>query len=56
LRAEHPVTINEKLVEELAATLRPDPHAIEVKVYKPGGTFPRVAFPTIDERWQMFSY
>lgn len=56
LRAEHPVTINEKLVEELAATLRPDSHAIEVKVYKPGGTFPRVAFPTIDERWQMLSY
>lgn len=55
LRREHSVVINEPLLRALTARMQRDPHAIELKVYKPGGTFPRVAFPTIDERWQSFT-
>lgn len=51
---EFPVSINEKLLTKLSETVERDPQAIEVIFYKPGGTFPRVAFPTIDERWQRF--
>ncbi len=56
LRRRHPPRLNEPLLRELSATIRADPGAIELKVYKPGGTFPRVAFPTIDERWQLLSH
>ena len=30
------------------------PVRVDVVLYKPGGTFPRVAFPTIDPAWQSF--
>jgi hypothetical protein len=56
LRQRHPVRLNEALLDDLDATFPRDPHAIELRVYKPGGTFPRVAFPTIDERWQSFTH
>ncbi|MEW6509871.1 MAG: peptidyl-prolyl cis-trans isomerase [Bacteroidota bacterium] len=52
LRDEFPVTVDETAVRSLAAGLQPDRQAIDVMLYKPGGTFPRVAFPSIDERWQ----
>lgn len=55
LRQRYPVALNEPLLHELSARVPREPHAIELRVYKPGGTFPRVAFPTIDERWQSFT-
>jgi hypothetical protein len=51
LRKKYPVTINEELLRRLSKTSVSDPRAIETIFYKPGGTFPRVAFPTIDEAW-----
>jgi hypothetical protein len=45
------VSINEKLLQQLSKKKESDLYAIEVVFYKPGGTFPRVAFPTIDEAW-----
>ncbi|MEK7671279.1 MAG: hypothetical protein AAB344_03570, partial [Bacteroidota bacterium] len=55
LRKKYDVLINEEAVKELAVQASRDPNAIDVKFYKPGGTFPRVAFPSIDERWQVFA-
>lgn len=55
LRKKYEVVINEDAVKQLAAQAPRDPNAIDVKFYKPGGTFPRVAFPSIDERWQSFA-
>ncbi len=52
LRGKYDVVINEDAVKQLASQTPRDPAAIDVKFYKPGGTFPRVAFPSIDERWQ----
>ncbi len=53
LRKKYDVVVKEESVKQIA--IPPDPHAIDVMIYKPGGTFPRVAFPTIDERWQSFA-
>jgi len=55
LRKQYEVKINEEALKALESTVPHDPKAIDVKFYKPGGTFPRVAFPSIDERWQSFS-
>ena len=52
LRKKYNVVVNEGAVKMLVSQVPRDPSAIDVKFYKPGGTFPRVAFPTIDERWQ----
>ena len=49
-----PVSINEPLLDHLARRVPSERGAIDVVVYKPGGTFPRVAVPTIDQRWQSF--
>ncbi len=54
LKVSTPVTVEEAAVAALGAGLLPDNRSIDVIVYKPGGTFPRVAFPTIDQRWQTF--
>jgi hypothetical protein len=51
LKQKYPVTINEELLQRLSRKTESDPRAIEIIFYKPGGTFPRVAFPTIDEAW-----
>ena len=51
LKKAYPVSINDNRVDQLSATVKKDPGAIDVMFYKPGGTFPRVAFPTIDEAW-----
>jgi hypothetical protein len=54
LQRETPVSINEPLLDDLARNVPAERGAIDVVVYKPGGTFPRVAVPTIDLRWQSF--
>jgi hypothetical protein len=51
---EVPVHVDEQMVQRLARTLDRGADRIDVILYKPGGTFPRVAFPTIDPAWQSF--
>ncbi len=51
LKNIYPVSINENGLDQLSASVKKDPRAIDVMFYKPGGTFPRVAYPTIDEAW-----
>jgi parvulin-like peptidyl-prolyl isomerase len=46
--------VDEAAVERLHTELEPDASPIDVIFYKPGGTFPRRAFPTIDEQWIIF--
>ncbi len=54
LRREFPVLLHEEVLAPLSLTVPPEKGAVDVVWYRPGGTFPRVAFPTIDERWQSF--
>ncbi|MEX0602667.1 MAG: hypothetical protein WD295_04950, partial [Bacteroidota bacterium] len=54
LRREYSTEVDEAAVQRLQAQLPPDPSPIDVIFYKPGGTFPRRAFPTIDEQWIIF--
>lgn len=54
LKKEFPVTINEDALKRLEANVAPEPTPINVLFYKPGGTFPRLAYPTIDEAWERF--
>ena len=54
LKKEFPVTVNEEIVADLEGSIRSEGAPINVIFYKPGGTFPRVAFPTIDEAWIHF--
>lgn len=51
LKKKYSIIINEELLKQLAKKALSDSQAIETIFYKPGGTFPRVAFPTIDEAW-----
>ncbi|MDP1675280.1 MAG: hypothetical protein Q8L88_00320 [Bacteroidota bacterium] len=51
LQKKYPVMINESELKRLSKKISSDSQAIETVFYKPGGTFPRVAFPTIDEAW-----
>lgn len=51
LKMKYPVAIDEEDLVRLSKNVQPDSRAIETVFYKPGGTFPRVAFPTIDEAW-----
>lgn len=55
LRKHYQVKVNAEVLKALETSVLPDREAIDVKFYKPGGTFPRVAFPSIDERWQFFA-
>jgi hypothetical protein len=55
LHKQYLVNINEEALNALEATVPPEPRAIDMKFYKPGGTFPRVAYPTIDQSWQSFA-
>jgi len=51
LKKKYIVSINEQVLRQLSDTIKPEPRAIEMIFYKPAGTFPRVAFTTIDEAW-----
>ncbi len=51
IKKEIPVTVNEELLHRLSLNVQRDIHSIDAVFYKPGGTFPHVAFPTIDEAW-----
>ena len=51
LKKKYPVSIDELLLNRLSSGVRRDSHSIDAVIYKPGGTFPHVAFPTIDEAW-----
>ncbi|MGB2869219.1 MAG: peptidylprolyl isomerase [Bacteroidota bacterium] len=51
LKARYPVVVNKERLSQLSRTSTQDRQAIDMIIYKPGGTFPRVAFPTIDEAW-----
>lgn len=51
LQKKYPDVINESELKRLSKKISSDSRAIEAVFYKPGGTFPRVAFPTIDEAW-----
>jgi isocitrate/isopropylmalate dehydrogenase len=51
LKQKYRVSIDEELLKQLSKNTKSDSRAIETVFYKPGGTFPRVAFPTIDEAW-----
>ena len=52
LKGVYPVHVDEAAVRRVAAGIHQENQSINVIFYKPGGTFPRVAFPTIDESWQ----
>ncbi|MCK5573298.1 MAG: hypothetical protein KAJ12_11090, partial [Bacteroidetes bacterium] len=54
LRKEQPVLVHEDVLTRVSASVPRESGAVDVVWYRPGGTFPRVAFPTIDERWQSF--
>ncbi|MBI3587062.1 MAG: hypothetical protein HY088_08040 [Ignavibacteriales bacterium] len=54
LKKNFPVNINEDALKRLEANVTSEPAPINVLFYKPGGTFPRVAYPTIDEAWENF--
>lgn len=54
LKKKYPVVIHDSVLTTLSMKVRQDPHAIDAVFYKPGGTFPHVAFPTIDEAWIRF--
>ena len=52
LKEVYPVHVDDAVVSRLAAGIKRESNPVNVIFYKPGGTFPRVAFPTIDESWQ----
>jgi len=54
LKKEFTYTVDEEAVRKLADRVDSEPSPIDVIFYKPGGTFPRRAFPTIDEQWILF--
>ncbi len=54
LKKSYTVTIDMETLAVLQASLGIERQPVEIFYYKPGGTFPRVAFPTIDPAWQDF--
>jgi hypothetical protein len=48
--------VNEQLLDTLAETIEESEIPVGVIFYKPGGTFPRVAFPTIDQSWRDYDH
>jgi hypothetical protein len=54
LNAQYEVTINEELIDLIAESIEDEGVPVNVIFYKPGGTFPRVAYPTIDGSWLYF--
>ncbi len=55
LEAKYDVYVNESLLDDLAQRIEESEIPVNVIFYKPGGTFPRVAFPTIDQLWRNFA-
>jgi hypothetical protein len=56
LETKYDVSVDETLFESLAETIDETEIPVNVIFYKPGGTFPRVAFPTIDQLWRNFAH
>ncbi len=54
LERNHTVEIDEEVVELLEKKVEEHTTPINVMFYKPGGTFPRVAYPTIDHSWYFY--
>lgn len=54
LQKEIPVVVNESCVQKLSEKIEEEISPINVIFYKPGGTYPRIAFPTIDAWWQTY--
>ena len=52
LEKEIPVFVQEEIVQKLSSGVEKDVNPIDVMYYKPGGTYPRIAFPTIDASWR----
>ncbi len=52
LEDEIPVEIDKDLITKLSEEIVEDEPPINVMFYKPAGTFPRVAYPTIDQMWR----
>jgi len=52
LRQQYKVEIYEDILNRLFVNMENDSKAIDVYVVKKGGTFPRPAFPTIDNDWK----
>ena len=52
LEKEIPVVVHEEIVQKLSSAVEKDVNPIDVMYYKPGGTYPRIAFPTIDASWR----
>jgi len=55
LKEEYHIEIDDRRLEQLTVDTENDPRAIDVYVTKPGGIFPRPAFPTIDYSWQTWN-
>jgi hypothetical protein len=54
LHARYDVRIDDELLDRLADSIEEEGFPVNVIFYKPGGTFPRVAYPTIDRSWFYF--
>jgi len=52
LKTLYSFSYNEDAINRLSGEIKTESDPVNVIFYKPGGTFPRVAFPTIDESWQ----
>ncbi len=55
LKEEYRITVNDDKLNGLYVDTENNPGAIDVYVVKPGGIFPRPAFPTIDYGWQAWN-
>ena len=56
LKKEYRPVVNEETLARLEKSVEPEKNPLDVIFYKPGGTFPRVAYPTIDEAWQRYPH
>jgi len=54
LKQKYAVTIDVEKLAHMQAAAGIERQPEEIIYYKPGGTFPRVAFPTIDPAWQEY--
>lgn len=54
LQKEIPIVVHEGTVQKLSEKIEKEINPIDVIFYKPGGTYPRIAFPTIDAWWQAY--
>ncbi len=50
----YPVEVDQQIIDRLSGSIDESDTPINVIFYKPGGTFPRVAYPTIDQSWRYF--